>query len=82
MNFYIHTLRLNTSVAAVLPKEASFFATKCHIFRFAELNAFTTKHRSEKIKYLLFLWWKVSWHFMSTIFIFTQCCEIYVGPFI
>ena len=31
----------NASVVAVLPKEASFFATQCHIFSFAELNAFT-----------------------------------------
>ena len=41
LNFYIHTIMLNTSVTAVLPKEASFFDTKCHIFCITESNAFT-----------------------------------------
>ena len=30
-----------TPVAAVIPKEASRFATKRHIFCFAKLNAYT-----------------------------------------
>ena len=31
----------NAPVAAVLPKEAPFFATNRHIFHLAELNDFT-----------------------------------------
>ena len=41
MNFFIHTIMQDTPVTTVLPNEASHFATKCHIFRLAKLNAFT-----------------------------------------
>ena len=63
LNFYIHTIMVNAPVAAVLPKEAPFFATKRHIFCLDELNAFTA-----------WIW--------KTIFIFTLCCKINVGPFL
>jgi hypothetical protein len=63
---------VNTSGAAVLPKEAFFFGPKRHMFRFGQLNAFTAQIRGNKIDF--FLWWKVSWHVISTIFIFTLCC--------
>ena len=41
LNVFIHTIMVNAPVAAVKTKEAPFFATKRHIFRLAELNAFT-----------------------------------------
>ena len=71
---------VNTSGAAVLPKEAFRFGARRHMFRFVQLNALTAHIRENKID--IFLWWKVSWHVISTIFNFTLCCEIYVGPFI
>jgi hypothetical protein len=42
---------VNTSGAAVLPKEAFFFSPKRHKFHFEELNAFTAQIRENKIDF-------------------------------
>ena len=42
---------VNTSGAAVLPKEAFFFSPKRHMFRFEQLNAFTAQIRENKIDF-------------------------------
>ena len=45
---------VNTSGAAVLPKEAFLFVPKRRMFRLGKLNAFTAQIRGYKIDF--FLW--------------------------
>ena len=43
MKVYIHAKMVNTSGAAVLPKEAFLFLPRRHLFRFGKFNAFTVQ---------------------------------------
>ena len=71
---------VNTSGAAVLPKEAFFFVPNRHMFRFGQLNAFTAQIRGNKIDFFFMVESFMACYF--NYFHFTLCCEIYVGPFI
>ena len=42
---------VNTSGAAVSPKQAFFLGPKRHMFRFGQLNAFTAQIRGNKIDF-------------------------------
>ena len=53
LNVYIHTIMVNTSGVAVLPKEAFFFWPKRHMFRFEQLNAFTAQIIGNKIDFFV-----------------------------
>ena len=68
---------VNAPVADVKPREASFFATKCHIFRFAELNGLLL--RSEKIKYIFFS--NAKFHFEITELLFSYINAKYLCGF-
>ena len=74
LNFYIHTIMLNTSVTAVLPPRKPPFLILSVIFSVL-LNQMLLLLRSEKIKNLHFYCGK--FYGIS----FKLCCEIYVGLF-